>query len=333
LGRSKKSSGPDTLCRFARLSSMTTQRLLTADPPAIQWHAPPPKGRCCYGTMVGRLHTRGLAFAELIHSVAGNVPSHTHHTSFYQLVMAGACEESSSRGRFYSQPFSPIFTRSGTTHDGRIAPCGARSFTVEISGAWMNEFCDLHAEPETVQDRAGGELTCLGIQLYREYRADSAPCALTVDTLIWELLAAAAGMETRDAATTPDWWGRVVDLLHSEFRRDLRISELAAEAGVHPVHIARVFRRICHRTPGEYMQRLRVRFASERLSVPHARIVEVAAQTGFADQSHMTRTFKRYTRMTPGEFLRFTSGRSEAQAHDKVCGFVRTHTPRARILS
>jgi len=238
---------------------MAIQRCLTADPPAIEWHAPLPRGLPCYGTMNGRLRERGLAFAELIHSVEGNVPSHTHQTSFYQLVLAGArptrlsnsCEESSSRGRFYSQPFSSIFTRSGTTHDGRIAPCGAHYFTIEISNSWMSEFCELRPEPETIQDRAGGELTCRGIQLYREYRAGVAPRALTVDALIWELLAAAAGIETGDAATPPGWWDRVVDLLHSEFRRDLRISELAAEAGVHPVHLARVFRRICRQTPPE----------------------------------------------------------------------------------
>jgi AraC family transcriptional regulator len=288
---------------------MAIQQCLTADPPAVEWHAPPPGGLPCYGTMVRRVRERGLAFAELIHSMEGNVPSHTHQTSFYQLVIAGACEESSSRGRFYSQPFSSIFTRSGTTHDGRIAPSGAHSFTIEISNAWMREFCELHAEPETIQDRAGGELTCRGIQLYREYRAGMAPCALTVDALIWELLAAAAGMETPDATTPPGWWDRVIDLLHSEFRRDLRISELAAEARVHPVHLARVFRRICRQTPGQYMQRLRVRFASERLLVPDSRIVDVAVQAGFADQSHLTRTFKRYTRMTPGEFRRDVASR------------------------
>lgn len=244
----------------------------------------------------------------------GNVPSHTHLTSFYQLVTTGACEESSLRERFYSLPFSSIFTRSGTTHDGRIASCGTHSFTIEISNAWMKEFCELRAEPETIQDRTGGELTCRGIQLYREYRAGTAPCALTVDALIWELLAAAAGMETPDAATPPGWWDRVVDLLHSEFRRDLRISELATAAGVHPVHLARVFRRICRQTPGEYMQRLRVRFASERLLVPDCSIVDVAVQAGFADQSHLTRTFKRYTRMTPGEFRRHFASRRERGA-------------------
>jgi len=57
------------------------------------------------------------------------------------------------------------------------------------------------------------------------------------------------------------------------------------------------------------MQRLRVRFASERLSVPDASIVDVAVQAGFADQSHLTRTFKRYTRMTPGEFRRDVASR------------------------
>jgi AraC family transcriptional regulator len=98
------------------------------------------------------------------------------------------------------------------------------------------------------------------------------------------------------------WWDRIIELLHFEFSRDMCISELAREAGVHPVHLARVFRRLTQQTPGEWLQRRRIRSACEKLLDPDQGIAAVAAESGFADQSHLTRTFKRYTGMTPAQF-------------------------------
>jgi AraC family transcriptional regulator len=199
-------------------------------------------------------------------------------------------------------PFSSAFTQSDTRHHGRIAPGGVHLFTLELSANWIEEFVQLHREPETVHDRAGGNLTCLGIQLYREYQEGEAASPLTIDSLVWELLAAAAALKFPLQPGPLLWWHRIIELLHYEFNRDLRISDLAQEARVHPVHLARVFRRVTHQTPGEWLQRRRIQFACEQLLNPDQGIAAIAAESGFADQSHLTRTFKRYTTMTPAQF-------------------------------
>jgi AraC family transcriptional regulator len=270
--------------------------------PAVLSDAGLPDGREFYGAISGLVRRSGLKFGLVTHCGERAVPNHTHGTSYYSLVLGGRYNESHQGGRIYFQPFSSALIRAGTEHDGRIAACGVRVFTVEIGEEWIREFRELHPEPETVQDLAGGQLSWLGIQLYREYCADSLPCALTVDALIWELLAAAADMKGEQSDSIPHWWTRALDLLHSEFKRNLRISEVAAEAGVHPVHLARVFRRLYRQTPGEYLQRLRVRFAAENLAHLNAGIAQIATDAGFADQNHLTRVFKRYSQMTPGRF-------------------------------
>jgi AraC family transcriptional regulator len=92
------------------------------------------------------------------------------------------------------------------------------------------------------------------------------------------------------------------DRLHSQFRESLRVVDLAAEAGVHPVHLARVFKAQERQTPGHYMQRLRVRAACELLRDQDTPLAWVAADCGFSDQSHLTRTFKKIVGVTPGGF-------------------------------
>lgn len=276
---------------------------------AIRWHAASSAGQPRFGAMFAEVRERGLTFGELVHAFEGPIPAHTHKASFYHLVLDGKCEESSPHGRIFFQPFSSAFTHSDSKHDGRIHRGGARLFAVEIGDAWIKELREMRPEPETVSDCRGGELTCRGIELYREYRQGPTACALTVDSLIWEVLAAAAGFQVRESGA-PRWWWRMLDRVHSEFQRGLRISELAREADVHPVYLARVFRQRYRQTPGEYVQRLRIRFASERLSLSEEGIADIAAEAGFADQSHLTRIFKRYARMSPGQFRQtFTSRR------------------------
>ena len=255
----------------------------------------------CRGNIFSQFRSRGLLFAEIVHPAEQDVPRHTHHTSFYHLTLAGKYDESTSHGRICFAPFSSAFTHSDTKHDGRIAPGGVHLFTLELGWHWIQQFLQVHPEPETLHDCAGGRLTCLGIQLYREYQEGKAASALTIDSLVWELLAAAAALEVGKMATPP-WWDRIIELLYFEFGRDLRISDLAQEAGVHPVYLARVFRRLTKQTPGEWLQRRRIRSACEKLLDRDQGIAAIAAESGFADQSHMTRIFKRYTAMTPAQF-------------------------------
>ena len=281
---------------------MSTQSPLSPIFPAAESRTRPAQCPKCRGNIFSQFRNRGLLFAELVHPAEQNIPRHTHHTAFYHLTLSGKYDESTSRGMVPFAPFSSAFTHSDTKHYGRIAPGGLHLFTLELSASWIEEFAQVHREPETVHDRAGGKLTCLGIQLYREYQEGKAASPLTIDSLVWELLAAAAGLELRSDATRPAWWHRLIELLHFEFSRDLRISDLAQEAGVHPVHLARVFRRLTHQTPGEWLQRRRIRSACEKLLDPDQGIAAIAAESGFADQSHLTRTFKRYTTMTPAQF-------------------------------
>ncbi len=72
--------------------------------------------------------------------------------------------------------------------------------------------------------------------------------------------------------------------------------DLARDAGVHPVHLARAFRKAEKLTPGEYLQRLRVRAACHRLRERDYSLAAIAMECGFADQSHFARVFKKLTK-------------------------------------
>jgi AraC family transcriptional regulator len=82
------------------------------------------------------------------------------------------------------------------------------------------------------------------------------------------------------------------------------MAEVAAAAGVHPVHLARVFRKQFGMTVGEYQRRLRLAWAGKELLRGDTDLATLALEAGFADQSHFTRAFRWMTGMTPGELRR-----------------------------
>jgi AraC family transcriptional regulator len=102
----------------------------------------------------------------------------------------------------------------------------------------------------------------------------------------------------------PAWLLRVLKKIRDEFIEGLSIDVLAKDAGVHPVHLASVFRRFQHESIGQYVRRLRVQRAAALLSNRAIPLSEVAQAAGFADQSHLTRVFRLHMGTTPGNYRR-----------------------------
>lgn len=84
----------------------------------------------------------------------------------------------------------------------------------------------------------------------------------------------------------------------------ISLADLARAAGVSRFHFARQFRRRTGESPMEFLLRLRIDRAKTLLEPGDARVVDVAAALGFADQSHFTRTFRRVVGVPPSVFMR-----------------------------
>ena len=100
----------------------------------------------------------------------------------------------------------------------------------------------------------------------------------------------------------PQWLERVRNILEQRFAEPYNLSEIAAEAGVHPVHLAREFRKYYGTSVGEYLRRVRIEYACRELMDSNSAVTNIAFAAGFADQSHFSRTFKRLCGTTPGKY-------------------------------
>lgn len=100
---------------------------------------------------------------------------------------------------------------------------------------------------------------------------------------------------------------RARDLLHAKLDEDVRLDDLALETGLSPFHLARVFQRHMGLPPHAYLLQIRLDQVRERLPGP-ARLADLAAEAGFADQSHLTRLFKARFGLTPGRYRAMLQG-------------------------
>jgi len=106
-------------------------------------------------------------------------------------------------------------------------------------------------------------------------------------------MAAAARDARKTKIERPTWLTRVVEKLAVEYAERLTLDELSREAGVHPVHLSRVFRKFVGEGIGEHVHRLRVRAACEQMRRLKRRSRKSAWRSDSQTRGHFTRTFRR----------------------------------------
>jgi AraC family transcriptional regulator len=100
----------------------------------------------------------------------------------------------------------------------------------------------------------------------------------------------------------PSTLRRCIALMEARLEGDLRLDELAREAGLSASHFIRSFRESTGKTPYQFLLERRVHRAQALMRDPCTSLTEVAKSSGFANQHHMARVFGRITGMTPSVY-------------------------------
>jgi AraC family transcriptional regulator len=82
---------------------------------------------------------------------------------------------------------------------------------------------------------------------------------------------------------------RIRDYVDAHLEEAIEVATLASIAGRSPFHFSRVFARSVGMTPHRYVVHLRLQRAIELVREGRSGLAEIAARTGFADQSHLSR--------------------------------------------
>jgi AraC family transcriptional regulator len=258
-----------------------------------------------HGQFFGRFQTEaeagGFTLAHIDADPHRDVQRHTHDAAHFIFVTRGPYVTSAAGAPDVCIAPLLVYNPPGTTHRDR--------FQRRSDGGFDGKFLSISVAPERWKSIAEAvplaeramtvNANALAMRLVRELASWEPSSVLVAEGICLELLAGVARTREYESGgvglRTPKWLSVAREMLRDG---SPSIAEIAQTCGVHPVHLARTFRRFFGCSPGAYLRRARVERAAGMLR-GRLSLAEVALRAGFADQSHMTHAFRAHLGVTP----------------------------------
>jgi AraC family transcriptional regulator len=95
-----------------------------------------------------------------------------------------------------------------------------------------------------------------------------------------------------------------MDYIHAHLGEPISVGDIARAAGVATPRFSRLFKTAAGVAPRRYLTEARFARAKELIRNSAKNLTQIAAESGFTDQSHMNHIFRRRVGMTPKAFRR-----------------------------
>lgn len=126
----------------------------------------------------------------------------------------------------------------------------------------------------------------------------TASMRLLVASIIVEAARHTSGTHQR---STVDAVTLATEHMEARFTAPLPMNEVAQKAGCSRSHLFLVFKRETGMSPNDWLQRHRVKAASQLLRTTDRKLEDIATAVGFSSAQYFCQVFRKYTGKTPGE--------------------------------
>jgi AraC family transcriptional regulator len=185
------------------------------------------------------------------------------------------------------------------------------SLNVEIpESLWCEVTSDVVRKHGLVGPVLSGDVEWAAFAVWREFHTDDDASTLALGESVALLFAQLMKSHARGSFEPHQRLDRCIEYLCSHQSRTPALSEVARIANVHPMHLAKLFRKRFGYSMGEWVRRQRVAWACDQLSRGTDTISSIAIAAGFADHAHFTRAFRRMTGSTPSWYRNHSCGTS-----------------------
>jgi AraC family transcriptional regulator len=256
-----------------------------------------------YGGQSASWQLAGLTLSESIYPKNLKMTAHRHEPAYFGIVLGGAYDETVERKTRHCKQLTTVFHPQGESHSVAFQNREARIFRVELNQRWHNQVEDYAKIPGNSATFHGGLVASLALRLYNEYRNRDKWSPLAIEGLSFEILAEVSrAAEKCVDLCVPRWLDQVREIIAARLNETVSLQEMAEQVGVHPVHLARAWRKHFNCTIGEFIRRLRIEAACKEIACSDAPLSDIALGVGFYDQSHFSNTFKRIVGFTPAAY-------------------------------
>lgn len=255
------------------------------------------------GKRLKTINASGFVLTETTHQPNQALPRHHHELTNIAFVLNGAFSEILDRRTIDCYPQSVLVKPSGEPHANSYGSDGMRCLLIEVQPKKLAALGSWSKALDEVRHVRGGASSALGMRIYKEFRLMDSASPLAIEGLVLELVADLSRRSTlQSERKSARWLQKAREILHAHSSEAIRLNDIARAVDIHPVHLAREFRKAYGCTPGEYLRAVRIEFCCTRLASSDDSLVEIALTAGFSSQSHFSRVFKRHTGTTPTEY-------------------------------
>lgn len=126
-------------------------------------------------------------------------------------------------------------------------------------------------------------------------------CAKLLECLVIRMSGARSPLEGAETLAFATYQQCRRHIEHNSLR--LRtLDQIAGECHVNNAYLCRLFRRYDSQSPYQYLLRLKMNYAAERLQQPGSLVKQVAVEAGFEDPFHFSRVFASVFGLSPANF-------------------------------
>lgn len=255
-----------------------------------------------YGETLKVQKVAGFGLTEAIYPPHYKIPQHSHERPYFGLVLLGEYTETYGNNSRTCTPSTLVFHPSDERHSQNFYGKQTHLFRIEVCPNWLDQISKRVPIQNKAADFHENPACQLATRLYYEFRDMDEVSPLVIEGLALEIIGEVSRPSRPSAVLAPRWLRQAREMIHERAFERLTLSQIAQAVGVHPVYLAREFRRVFKCTVGEYIRKLRIQAACREMIRPDSSLAGIAAACGFHDQSHFSKAFKQVMHMTPAAY-------------------------------
>lgn len=251
-----------------------------------------------YGQTNETIYLDGITLTDTEYT-HDKVDWHYHENAYFTFILQGNVIEGNKKEVYNCSAGDLLFHYWQEPHYN-IKPKGfTRGFHIELGKRWLQHI-NLHLERlagSTNIRNPGSKLLLYNI--FKETKIDDETSALSIESLLLQLLEQTIQDTRVSLYKKPVWVTRIREVLNDTFCEKLTLTGLSNILDIHPTHLSRDFPKYFHCTLGDYIRKLKIQQSLVLLPAKNKSLAAIAFECGFADQSHFIRCFKNIVGVTP----------------------------------
>lgn len=249
-----------------------------------------------------QVYTRRIRRTADVRADAVRLPPHSSKPASVRedgivvIVLRGEMETCiEGQARQTCSTFSVTYHPPGEAGTGTVGPRATTMLVLSIGVDASRDLVDAG-----LASRDWKELDAIdhAARVLQEFSCAGPGADLALEELTQALFASSSGA-LRAEPRRLRWWSKLQDVLNDLGDQHVSLNALAREVGLHPVHLSASFKHHTGKTIGQTVRERRLRAACRLILNTSAPLGVIAAETGFADQSHFIRAFRQTFGMAP----------------------------------